>query len=336
MSNILPPQMARKMYSDMFRIRQFDTKVVELVDDDLIPGGCHEYCGQEAVAVGVCSALSDKDILTSTHRGHGHILAKGGDIGKMFAELFGKSTGYNRGRGGSMHIADVGLGIFGANGIVGAGAPIACGAAHKFKAAGEPHVAVSFFGDGAINQGVVHEAMNLAAIWRLPVIFVCENNLYAMTTPLRDVTILELHERAQSYGMASAKVDGMDVRAVFEASLSAVERARSGGGPSFIQCDTYRYFGHYSGERHMKTTYRTQEEIDKWKERDPLDLWAERLTGASICSAEDIEGMKREVNVQIAEGVEYARQSPTPTPQDALEYMYAVNYPYTPALGAEQ
>ncbi|MER9833058.1 thiamine pyrophosphate-dependent dehydrogenase E1 component subunit alpha [Mesorhizobium sp. M0134] len=335
MSNILPPDLARTMYHDMFCIRQFDSKVVALVDDNEIPGSCHEYCGQEAVAVGVCSALTKTDILTSTHRGHGHILAKGGDVGKMFAELLAKSTGYNHGRGGSMHIADVGLGIYGANGIVGAGAPMACGAAHKFKLAGERNVAVSFFGDGAINQGVVHEAMNLAAIWRLPVIFVCENNQYAISTPLRDVSILDPYIRAQSYGMPGVSVDGMDVAAVFEAAVSAVDRARSGEGPTFIECKTYRYLGHYSGERHMKVTYRTNEELEYWKRRDPIDLWAARLIEGGLCTSEEISKLNQKVDDEIARGLQFARQSPEPQVSEALEHMYAVSYPNTPARGAE-
>lgn len=335
MSNILPADLARKMYQDMYRIRQFDTKVVELVDDNEIPGSCHEYCGQEAVAVGICSALTPADVLTSTHRGHGHILAKGGDVGKMFAELFAKSTGYNHGRGGSMHIADIGLGIYGANGIVGAGAPMACGAAHKFLVAGERNVAVSFFGDGAINQGVVHEAMNLAAIWRLPVIFVCENNQYAISTPLREVSILEPYVRAQSYGMPGVSVDGQDVGAVFDAAVSAVDRARSGEGPTFIECKTYRYLGHYSGERHMKVNYRSKEELEYWKGRDPINIWAARLVEDGICAWEEIRRLNQEVDDGIARGLEFARQSPLPEASEALEHMYAVSYPNLPASGAE-
>lgn len=335
MSNILPRDVARKMYRDMFRIRQFEDQVVALVDRNEIPGVCHEYSGQEAVAVGICSALTVTDILTSTHRGHGHILAKGGDVGKMFAELLARSTGYNRGRGGSMHIADVALGIYGANGIVGAGTPIACGAAHKFKVAGERNVAVSFFGDGGINQGIVHEAMNLAAIWRLPVIFVCENNLYAISTPLREVTILEPYVRAQAYGMPGVSVDGMDVGAVYEAALCAVDRARSGKGPTFIECQTYRYHGHYSGERHMKVSYRSPEEIEYWKQRDPIDFWANRLVEDGICTREDVNKLNQEVDNEIARGLEFARQSPEPSVSEALDYMYAVSYPNTPAKGAE-
>lgn len=335
MSNILPPDLARKMYRDMYRIRQFENKVVTLVDDNEIPGSCHEYCGQEAVAVGICTALTQTDVLTSTHRGHGHLLAKGGDVGKMFAELLAKSTGYNRGRGGSMHIADFALGIFGANGIVGAGAPIACGAAHKFKVAGERNVAVSFFGDGAINQGVVHEAMNLAAIWRLPVIFVCENNQYAISTPLREVSILEPYVRAQSYGMPGGSVDGMDVGAVYEAAMSAVDNARSGTGPAFIECKTYRYLGHYSGERHMKVNYRSNEEMEYWKARDPLDLWSARLVSEGICTREEIDQLRQQIDDEIAQGLDFARQSPAPEVSGALDYMYAVSYPNTPARGVE-
>ncbi|KUM26655.1 hypothetical protein AU467_20160 [Mesorhizobium loti] len=335
MSNILPSELAQKMYYHMARIRRFEDKVITLVDDNEIAGVCHEYSGQEAVAVGICSALSASDIVTSTHRGHGHTLAKGGDVGRMFAELLARTTGYNQGRGGSMHIADVGLGIFGANGIVGAGAPIACGAAHKFKAAGENRVAVSFFGDGAINQGVVHEAMNLAAIWKLPVIFICENNQYAISTPLREVTILEPHVRARAYGMPGVAVDGMDVEAVYHAAITAVERARSGNGPTFIECLTYRYFGHYTGERHMKMTYRTQEELESWKLKDPIKSWTARIVESGLCSLKDIQAIDAEIETEIQRGVDFARSGPLPVSAEALDCMYAVPYPNTPAWGIE-
>lgn len=335
MSNIMPAPFARSLYYNMARIRQFENRVVTLVDDNEIAGVCHEYSGQEAVAVGICGALTTSDIVTSTHRGHGHTLAKGGDVGRMFAELLARTGGYNKGRGGSMHIADVGIGIFGANGIVGAGAPIACGAAHKFKAARENRVAVSFFGDGAINQGVLHEAMNLAAIWDLPVIFVCENNQYAISTPLKEVTILDPYVRAQSYGMPGVCVDGMDVEAVYHAALTATERARTGKGPTFIECQTYRYFGHYTGERHMKMNYRSQEELDRWKLRDPIKIWAARMMESGLCAQEDIEAIDAEVNIEIDRGVEFARSSPPPNPAEALDCMYAVPYPNTPAWGVE-
>ncbi|WP_287378468.1 thiamine pyrophosphate-dependent dehydrogenase E1 component subunit alpha [Mesorhizobium sp.] len=335
MSNIMPAPFARQLYYHMARIRQFENRVVTLVDDNEIAGVCHEYTGQEAVAVGICGALAASDIVTSTHRGHGHTLAKGGDVGRMFAELLARTTGYNQGRGGSMHIADVGLGIFGANGIVGAGTPIACGAAHKFKAARENRVAVSFFGDGAINQGVVHEAMNLAAIWQLPVIFVCENNQYAISTPLKEVTVLAPHVRAQSYGMPSVAVDGMDVEAVYHAAIAATERARSGEGPTFIECLTYRYFGHYTGERHMKMNYRSQDELESWKLKDPIKNWATRMLESGFCTQEDIEAVDVEVAAEIERGVEFARNSPHPNPADALDCMYAVSYPNTPAWGVE-
>ncbi|RZJ02213.1 MAG: thiamine pyrophosphate-dependent dehydrogenase E1 component subunit alpha, partial [Haliea sp.] len=229
-------------------IRRFEERVAEQVDANEIAGVCHEYIGQEAVATGVCAALRDDDVITSTHRGHGHIIAKGGKVRYMLAELFGRTTGYNQGRGGSMHIADMRIGIFGANGIVGAGAPMACGAAYRFKRAGDDRVAVPFFGDGAINQGVLHEALNLGAIWNLPVVYVCENNMYAITTPLREVTKLPPHERARAYGMPGIVADGMDVQAVYEATREAVRRARAGEGPSFLEFETYRYVGHYTAE----------------------------------------------------------------------------------------
>ncbi|MDA1311558.1 MAG: thiamine pyrophosphate-dependent dehydrogenase E1 component subunit alpha, partial [Proteobacteria bacterium] len=226
------------LYRRMRLLRRFEETAADLARSGEIVSAVHEYTGQEAVAVGVCSALGPDDVITSTHRGHGHILAKGGDPARMLAELLGQESGYNKGRGGSMHIADLDLGIFGANGIVGAGAPMACGAAYMFQMRGEPTVAVPFFGDGAVNQGVLLESFNLASMMTLPVVFVCENNGYAVTTPIGAVMKGEIHARAAGFGLAAAVVDGMNVRAVRDAAMRAVARARGGGGPSFLECDT--------------------------------------------------------------------------------------------------
>ncbi len=312
-------------------IRRFEERVVELVNRDEIPGVTHEYVGQEAVAAGVCHALRPDDVITSTHRGHGHILAKGGDPRRMMAELMGKATGYNRGRGGSMHIADLSLGIYGANGIVGAGAPIACGAALAAALQGSGRVAAAFFGDGGMNQGVVHEALNLAAIWKLPVIFVCENNGYAISAPIRQMAAVErLADRAAGYGMPGESVEGMDVLAVHAAATRAVQRARSGGGPTLLECVTYRFVGHFTAENARGIKYRTDEEIAEWRKRDPLVTYPAWLRQEGICDPARVDA---EVDAVLEEAIAFARQSPFPAPEEALEGMNAVPYPGLPARG---
>jgi len=318
-------------YRTMRLIRRFEERVVELVNRDEIPGVTHEYVGQEAVAAGVCHALRPDDVITSTHRGHGHILAKGGDPRRMMAELMGKATGYNRGRGGSMHIADLSLGIYGANGIVGAGAPIACGAALAAALQGSGRVAAAFFGDGGMNQGVVHEALNLAAIWKLPVIFVCENNGYAISAPIRQMAAVErLADRAAGYGMPGESVEGMDVLAVDAAATRAVQRARSGGGPTLLECVTYRFVGHFTAEKARGIKYRTDEEIAEWRKRDPLVTYPAWLRQEGICDPARVDA---EVDAVLEEAIAFARQSPFPVPEEALEGMYAVPYPGLPARG---
>jgi pyruvate dehydrogenase E1 component alpha subunit len=306
-----------ELYRTMLTIRRFEERVVDLVNANEIAGVTHEYVGQEAVAAGVCAALRDDDVLTSTHRGHGHLIAKGADVRRMMAELLGRVDGLNRGRGGSMHVADLGLGIYGANGIVAAGAPFAAGAAWSFAVAGSERVAVTFFGDGGANQGVLHETMNLAALWHLPLVFVCENNGYAVTFPQERSTAGSIVARAAAYGMASEQVDGMDVEAVLEAAGRGVATARAGGGPTFLECVTYRFFGHHTAERTMKLGYRSEEEIETWRERDPVATTAARLEPAAR------ERIDAEVVRLLEEGVAYARASPNPDPADALEYVYA-------------
>lgn len=318
-------------YRTMRLIRRFEERVVELVNRDEIPGVTHEYVGQEAVATGVCHVLRPDDVITSTHRGHGHILAKGGDPRRMIAELMGKTSGYNLGRGGSMHIADLSLGIYGANGIVGAGSPIACGAALAAKLQGIDRVAVAFFGDGGMNQGVVHEALNLAAIWKLPVVFVCENNGYAISASISQMAKLErLADRAAAYGMPGEWVDGMDVLAVHAATTRAVERARGGGGPMLLECRTYRFVGHFTAEKARGLKYRTDEEIAEWRKRDPLVIYPAWLRQEGICDPAQVDA---EVEALLDEAVAFARQSPFPAPEEALEGMYAVPYPGLPARG---
>ena len=330
----LRPEQLVGLYRTMRLIRRFEERVVELVNRDEIPGVTHEYVGQEAVAAGVSGALRSDDVITSTHRGHGHILAKGGDPRRMMAELMGRRGGYNRGRGGSMHIADLGLGIYGANGIVGAGAPIACGAALAAKLQGSDRVAVAFFGDGGMNQGVVHEALNLAAIWRLPVVFICENNGYAISAPIGQMAAVErLADRAAGYGMPGEWVDGMEVLAVHEAAAGAVARARRGEGPTLIECRTYRFVGHFTAERVLGLRYRGEEEIAAWRERDPLVTYPRWLETQGVLPPTDRARVEAEVEALLEEAIAFARQSPWPEPSEALEGMYAVPYPGLPARG---
>jgi pyruvate dehydrogenase E1 component alpha subunit len=305
------------LYRSMLTIRRFEERVVDLVNANEIAGVTHEYVGQEAVAVGVCAALRDDDVITSTHRGHGHLIAKGAEVRRMTAELLGRVDGLNRGRGGSMHVADLGLGIYGANGIVAAGAPFAAGAAWSFSVDGSERVAVTFFGDGGVNQGVLHETMNLAALWKLPLLFVCENNGYAVTLQQERSTAGSVVDRAAAYGMAAEQVDGMAVEAVLDAASRAVALARAGGGPTFLECLTYRFFGHHTAERTMKLGYRTDEEIERWRERDPIATTGLRLDpGVREQVAADVESL-------LDEAVAFARESPRPDPADALDFVYA-------------
>ena len=255
----------------MVEIRRFEEKLYHLFSTRDMPGSMHQYNGEEAVAVGVCAHLSASDYITSTHRGHGHCIAKGADIRAVMAEMFAKSTGCCRGMGGSMHIADFSVGMLGANGIVAAGIPIAVGAGLTCQVKGEGRVSVAFFGDGAANEGAFHEAVNLAAVWRLPVVFVCENNVYGFSTHYRRVMLLEnIADRASAYGIPGVVVDGMDLRGVHAAAGEAIRRARGGEGPTLLECKTYRYMGH---SRFEPSSYRTKEELVEWKKRDPIALF---------------------------------------------------------------
>ncbi|HVB42159.1 MAG TPA: thiamine pyrophosphate-dependent dehydrogenase E1 component subunit alpha [Streptosporangiaceae bacterium] len=306
-----------ELYRRMRLIRAFEECALTMVKSGEIVGGIHPYIGEEAVAVGVCAALRGDDLITSTHRGHGHVLAKGADPHRMLAELCGRATGLNRGRGGSMHAADVSLGILGANAIVGAAAPIAAGAAWAARRSGSDRVVVTFFGDGALNQGVLLETMNLAALWRLPVIFVCENNGYATTMATADAVAGTAAGRAAAFGMPAVTVDGMDVRTVRDAAAGAVASARGAGGPVLIECLTYRFGPHHTIELRMRLGYRTEAEIAQWRARDPLEI-----QGARIDQAE-----RTAIDAQVAELVDdarqYARSSPEPDPAGALDYLYA-------------
>jgi TPP-dependent pyruvate/acetoin dehydrogenase alpha subunit len=309
--------MREQLYRTMRTIRRFEERVVELVNANEIAGVTHEYVGQEAVATGVCAALRPEDVITSTHRGHGHVIAKGADVRRMFAELLGRVDGLNRGRGGSMHIADFEAGVLGANGIVAAGTPHAAGAAWAFKAAGEDRVAVSFFGEGGLNQGVLLETINLAAIWELPVIFVCENNGYAVTMAADRATAGTIVDRAHAYGIPAETVDGMDTEAVYEATAQARERR----APAFLECRTYRFVGHHTAERTMKLGYRGDDEIARWRERDPLEVTGSRLD----------PGARAEIDAEVEEllddAVAFGRQSPRPDPSSALDFVWAEGRP---------
>lgn len=326
----LPVDEQLEMLRRMMMIRRFDETARKLIEQGEMGGEVHQYVGEEAVAVGVCSALRPDDVITSTHRGHGHIIAKGGDVRRMMAELGGKRDGYCRGKGGSMHITAVDLGIYGANGIVGAGVPHAVGAGFAAKYLDTDGVAVAFFGDGASNQGVVHEAMNLASIYDLPVIFVCENNHYAVSFGVEHSTSARhISDRAVGYTMPGVTVDGMDVLAVRAATNDAVARARSGEGPSLIEADTYRYYGHFSHEELLiAKPYRTKEEIESWRAKDPIPRFVDHLLDIGV-PRERIDEIDGSVERAIAEAIAFMKASPDPDPETAYEDVYAV---YEPAL----
>jgi TPP-dependent pyruvate/acetoin dehydrogenase alpha subunit len=308
------------MYRDILRIRRFEERAIELFEQEMMRALLHPYLGQEAVAVGVCTALGEGDYITSTHRGHGHCIAKGAKMGPMMAELLGKKTGYCGGKGGSMHIADVSIGILGANGIVGAGLPIAVGSGLTAAVKKTGSVTACFFGDGASNQGTFHESLNMAAIWSLPVVFVCENNLYALSTPVSEsVPLKDIADRAAAYGMPKAVVNGNDILDVYQAAESAVGRARSGGGPTLIEAKTYRWEGHYHGE---KTVYRTQEELDGWKCREPLSCFRTYLLERKLASPQKLEALAEEVEREIEEAVRFALESPEPGVEEATQGLY--------------
>ena len=323
-------------YRRMRRLRRFEMRAAELVGDGEIAGPVHEYIGEEAVAVGVCAALRADDVITSTHRGHGHILAKGGASDRMYAELLGRESGYNRGRGGSMHIADFSLGIYGANGIVGAGAPMACGAAFTFKARGEDRVAVPFFGDGAMNQGVLLESFNLAVILRLPVVFACENNGFAITSSIDDMLGGDLVRRAEGFGLPARSVDGMDVRAVHAATVEAVGQARTGGGPTFLEFRTARYSVHNISQGGRMRDNRSEEFLADARTRDPVERLADELARDGGWGPGGRAEVDDEVELELEGAIGFARNSPRPRPETALDYMYAETYPDFPAPGWER
>jgi pyruvate dehydrogenase E1 component alpha subunit len=317
----LPKQKLAEMLRKMVEIRFFEEKVFELYGQNLVPGTIHLYAGEEAVAVGVCSVLEKTDYLTSTHRGHGHCIAKGADLSRTMAEILGKQTGYCKGKGGSMHIADFAIGMLGATAVVGAGLPIAVGAGLSAKLRGTKQVVACFFGEGASNQGTFHESLNIASVWGLPVVFVCENNLYAMgTRQSRVMNIENIADRASAYGFPGMMVDGNDVVAVYEASAIAVERARRCEGPTLIECKTYRRRGH---SRVDPAKYRPKDEVQEWLGKDPIKLFKERLIQGNIFSEGEIVSVEEEVETRIEEAVRFALDSPFPMPTEALQDVYA-------------
>ena len=312
-----------RMYRRMLMIRLFEEEANDLYIRALMPGLAHLYIGEEAVAVGVCEALSQDDYITSTHRGHGHCVAKGAALDKMFAELLGKEAGYCKGKGGSMHIADPDTGNLGANAIVGGSAGIATGAAFSAKRLGTGQVAVCFFGDGALGQGLVYEVMNMAALWKLPVIYVCENNLYNEYTHNSETLAGDIMTRGKAFGVPGEHVDGQDVRAVHAATTGLVARARKGEGPSFLLCDTYRFHGHHVGDI-SREYYRSKEEEQDWKtNRDPLTLFADWLISEQVSDRSGLDQLQTEVQAEIDKAVDFAKNAPYPDADQVTEDVYA-------------
>lgn len=309
-------------YEKMLKIRNFELKALELYAKNLIRGSMHLYIGEEAVAVGVCSALEVKkgDCITSTHRGHGHYLAMGGDLNLMMAELLGKFTGCCKGKGGSMHIADIDVGIYGANGIVGGGIPIACGLSLAATLKGKDSVSVTFFGDGASNQGVLYESLNMASVWNLPVLFVCENNKYAQTTPASQTLAGgSVANRTSGFNIEGIKVDGMDIEKVYEVAKNAIDKLRVTKRPILIEAETYRFKGHWVGDPEM---YRSKEEVKDWMEKDPIKIYENKLTKKYGIDLKVIENIKKKVGKEILDAEEFAMSSPEPSEDSLYKDIY--------------
>jgi pyruvate dehydrogenase E1 component alpha subunit len=312
------------IYERMRLIREFENRAASLFAAGTLPGFVHLYAGEEAIATGVCAHLTDRDFITSTHRGHGHCIAKGVDINEMMAELYGKETGSCKGKGGSMHIADVDKGMLGANGIVGAGGPLACGPGLTARVLGTDQVTVCFFGDGAAEQGTMHESMNLASIWKLPVIFVCENNGYAESTPVHyHSASKDIADRATAYNMPGFAVDGTDLFAMHEAAGEAIARARRGEGPTLIEAKAFRYFGHFEGD---PLTYRTEEEMEENKAKDPINRFRERVLERNLVTEAELDAIDARVEQTIEDAVKFAEESPYPSEAEVVTDVY-VSYP---------
>lgn len=311
----------KDMYVKMRRIRDFESTAAKLFAEGKIPGFVHLYLGEEAIAPAVCECLRDDDFITSTHRGHGHIIAKGGDLNLMMAELFGRETGYCKGKGGSMHIADRDKGILGANGIVGAGHCISTGAGLSAKIRGTDQVCVCFFGDGSTNQGTFHESLNMASIWKLPIIFVCENNHYGISMSQdRHQAIKDVADRGAAYNIPGIAVDGNDPLAVYEAAAEAVARARAGKGPTLLECKTYRQRGHFEGD---PATYKPKEEQASWMEKDPLPRFAAFLVDNGVCSADEVAAIDAQVAKEVEDAIAFADAQPIPSLESAVVDVYS-------------
>jgi acetoin:2,6-dichlorophenolindophenol oxidoreductase subunit alpha len=317
---IMEKKLLANMLETMLKIRMFEENIVVLFKAGELPGWLHVYVGEEAVATGVCLNLTKEDYITSTHRGHGHCIAKGAKIKNMMAELYGKKTGSCKGRGGSMHISDASVGILGANGIVGGGIPIATGAGLGCQYLKEGRIVVSFFGDGASDEGSFHESLNLASVWKLPVIYVCENNLYAETNPCeKHLNVKDIAERAKSYNIPGIIVDGMDVVDVYNKINKIADEVRNGKGPVLVEAKTYRFRGHWEGDPEV---YRTKEEIKEWKVKDPIIKLQEKIIKEGVLTLSEIENMRKNVQNEIKDAIEFGRKSPEPLPEEALDDVY--------------
>ena len=310
------------MYEKMVTIRYFEEEIKNLYKRNMVRGSTHLYIGEEAIAVGACEPLSAADYIVSTHRGHGHCIAKGGDVKRMMAELLGRIDGYCRGKGGSMHIADVEIGILGANGVVGGGIPIAAGAGLSCAMRGQGQVVICFFGDAACNQGAFHESINLAAAWKLPVIYLCENNFYGVSTKLSEACNVEnLAVRAAGYGVPGETIEGNDVLLVRATVLKAIKRAQAGLGPTFIEAQTYRGEGHFVGD---PCVYRSKEEVEEWRKKDPIRRYEQVLLEAGLFSAEELAVIRNKVVELVAEAVAFAEKSPDPPPEALSQDVYTI------------
>lgn len=321
MESNVTKERAKRLYVTMFKIRKFEEKAIELFKQGLIRGPMHVYIGQESVATGACDVIEDDDYITSTHRGHGHCIAKGGELKKMAAELLGKSTGYSKGKGGSMHIADPDIGILGANGIVGGSIGLATGAGLTAKMKNTKKITICFFGDGASNQGVFHESLNLAAIWDLPVIYLCENNQYGLTGSVKEmVAVKNISDRAVSYNIPGETVDGNDVLEVAGAVEEAAARARSGEGPTLIEAKTYRWEGHFVGD---PCVYIPEGELQEWKKKCPIKRFKNLALKEEILSSEDFKEIEEKVKEEIQEAENFAKESPEPDKEELYEDLFA-------------
>ena len=324
-NNDIPKEIMTLMLERMWLIRHFEVRVMEVHSAGEFTGAAHPYIGEEAVAVGACAALKDTDYIAGNHRSHGHPLAKGGDVKRAMAELYGRVDGYCKGKGGSMHLADFSIGILGESGIVASSVPVATGAALAAKIKNQNFVSMVFFGDGASNQGACHESMNLASLWKLPVIFLCENNQYAVTTSYHDsVAVEHISDRASAYNMPGILVDGQDAVAMYEATEQAVKRARNNEGPTLIEALTYRFEEHSLGlGRVRRGEYRTEDEIGEWKLRDPIIVHEEKLINHGILTREECDAVSKAKEAEVEEAIEFARNSPYPQPEELFEDMWA-------------